>query len=287
MYQKVRFNSFPTIKYSHYFVKNNYFAKYCGKTHSIEIAYIVNGTLHAKKDGKEIFTATPGSLIIFSSMKNLTLESDRDVIHVHHTIQLECFHDVELFDGEYTGSLLPDNCLILPVCMKCDESSANILQKILSLTKKCSSPREMKNYENIIDVLKLFAEISKEYLKNKSDSPEEPATSAISNKIKKIIAENLHMPLTVNNIAKRLQRSPNYINTVFRQTENITICQYINKEKIMQIINHMSNDHLPFSSACEKVGIYDTSYGYRMFKKITGTTPKLYMQMSFNKADYR
>jgi len=287
MYLKVRFKSFPSIKYSHYFVKNNYFARYSGTNHTIEIAYIVNGTLHAKKDGREIFTATPGSIIVFSSMRNLTLESDKDVIHVHHTIQLECMHDAELCDGEYPGSQSPANSLILPLCMTCEEESSHLLQKILSLTKKCSSPKEMKSYENIVDVLKLFAEISGEYLKKKSFTHEEPLPSTLANKIKKIVAENIRTGICINDIAKKLQRSPNYINTVFRQTENITIRQYINKEKIMQVIHHMNNDHLPFKTSCEMTGIYDTSYGYRLFKKVTGTTPKLYMQMSFNEADLK
>ena len=121
MYLKVHFQSFPTIRHSHYFSKRNYTVRY-HHNNTIEIAYIVNGTLHVLKDGNELLTVSPGDFFIFSSNQSLTLISDPNIMHIHHTIQLQCDHQAELYDGEYTESSQPEHCFILPMCMKCDES---------------------------------------------------------------------------------------------------------------------------------------------------------------------
>ena len=281
MYLKVHFQSFPIIRHSHYFSKRNYTVRY-HHNNTIEIAYIVNGTLHVLKDGNELLTVSPGDFFIFSSNQSLTLISDPNIMHIHHTIQLQCVHEAELYDGEYTESSQPEHCFILPMCMKCDESSAHILSRLLELTGKCAAPEGSTDYANILAVLGIFAELSSLYLMSTYHPANDMLPSSLSYRIKHIIAENLHTALSVNDIAKKLKKSPNYINAVFRQTENITILQYINREKVMQIIHHMNIDHMSFRLACEHVGIFDVSYGYRMFKKVTGTTPKLYLEMSYS-----
>ena len=71
--------------------------------------------------------------------------------------------------------------------------------------------------------------------------------------------------------------TPNYINSVFKKRQGISIRQYINKEKVSLICELMHHRGVSFKIACENAGIFDVSYGYRLFKKSMGITTKEFL----------
>jgi two-component system response regulator YesN len=74
-----------------------------------------------------------------------------------------------------------------------------------------------------------------------------------------------------------MDKTPNYLNSVFRKATGVSIHQYINREKMRLAASLMEEQSLTFAEACENVGISDLSHGYRLFKRHMGVTPKEYL----------
>ena len=83
--------------------------------------------------------------------------------------------------------------------------------------------------------------------------------------------------ITLASLAQVMDKTPNYLNSVFSQATGISIHQYINREKMRLAATLMETRQLSFRDACENVGINDLSHGYRLFKRHMGVTPKEYM----------
>ena len=103
------------------------------------------------------------------------------------------------------------------------------------------------------------------------------ASSLLEYKIKRYVAENIHRSIPLSDLAAALDKTPNYLNSVFKAASGISIHQYIAREKVRLIGELMEGKGLSFQTACENVAIEDISYGYRLFKKHMGVTPRAYL----------
>ena len=112
----------------------------------------------------------------------------------------------------------------------------------------------------------------------KSNSTLSSPSSLIGYRVKRYIAEHLYLPITLAELSTVFGKTPNYINRLFREANGITINQYINRERVQLIASLIRYSGVSFKTACENAGITDVTYGYRLFKKHTGVTPKQYLQ---------
>jgi len=92
-------------------------------------------------------------------------------------------------------------------------------------------------------------------------------------KIKKIITGSKGEDISLDLLSRKIGKTPNYLNYVFKEETGMTIHSYIIKEKVRIICELILSRSLSFKDACQAVGINDVSYGYRLFKKQTGLTP--------------
>lgn len=96
----------------------------------------------------------------------------------------------------------------------------------------------------------------------------------IVEKIKDVINANYHdSNLNVISISKQVNMSPNYIGTLFKRKENMSITDYISAIRINQakvLLTHSSKSILEIS---EETGYSSQYYFSSCFKKITGYSP--------------
>ena len=90
---------------------------------------------------------------------------------------------------------------------------------------------------------------------------------------------------SLSDISNELSLTSSYINHVFKENEGLPINQYINNKKVLCITELISTQHISFRTACNNVGINDYSYGYRLFKKHTGTTPGMFLKSNIFTVD--
>ncbi len=93
---------------------------------------------------------------------------------------------------------------------------------------------------------------------------------------KNYIESNYDQPLSVERIAKAVDRNPNYLCHIFIQSEGISITEYINKTRISKAKELLRNTFLMTYEIAEKTGFNDYRYFSQIFKKYTGITPSSY-----------
>ena len=98
-------------------------------------------------------------------------------------------------------------------------------------------------------------------------------------KIKKYIETYYAVPeLSLSQIAEEFCFSPAYLSTLFKKNCSQNITDYINAVRIDQACSLLEMGEDKISLISEKVGYSNTSYFYKVFKRIKGCPPKDYRE---------
>ena len=93
---------------------------------------------------------------------------------------------------------------------------------------------------------------------------------------KEYIFKHFHERITVEDIASALSVSTAYLSRVFRDAEQISLKQYIQKERIERAKNLLRCSNDPIQSISHCLGFVSQSHFTECFRKITGLTPLKY-----------
>lgn len=94
-----------------------------------------------------------------------------------------------------------------------------------------------------------------------------------------IIDYNYDKNITVEEIAKKLYINPCYLSRLFKSKKNISVKQYISEKRINRAKEMLKSSNVPINIVASSVGIYDSLYFSRLFKKHTGFSPSQYIQI--------
>ena len=252
---------------------DNYRQVYGEEMNGFEIVYTKTGGITAKLYGKE-YLIEPGSVMVL--LRNLPIElvSADGTPQTHCTVQVlmncekELVEDYENIDINTDGIVVP---FIVPPCSE-NEKIKKELYSIISNAAGSANRNSLSISLSVLSILSKLDCIYRQKIYGKKS-----ASSLLEYKIKRYIAEHMDSDIPLSEIAQYLGKSPNYLNSVFKSVVGMGIHQYINCEKVRMICELMENLQMSFKEACENVAIYDVSYGYRLFKKQTGVTPKAYL----------
>ncbi len=110
-------------------------------------------------------------------------------------------------------------------------------------------------------------------VKNKNASKE---NNRIIEEAKRIIYKNLHNRIVIRDIAKELAVTPEYLSTLFRKSEGMTVNDYIIKTKIGLAENLLIYSNYGIDEISCYLGFCSQSHFGKNFKKWKGMTPKQY-----------
>ncbi|MBR5460422.1 MAG: helix-turn-helix domain-containing protein [Clostridia bacterium] len=266
------FNELPKIGFAHHFKAENYNHSYFPREDNFEIVYVKKGRITVEIWGGN-FVAEEGSVFLLFRNHPINIISSDKGTHSHCSVQLIM---------DYTAALsedVPEDFagLVLPLYVPASEVTERIKRELYSIVSDIGVSREHRGaHASLIAVGILRALSELRITDNKS--------SIVSYMIKRYISEHLGEKILLSDISAHLKKTPNYLNSVFKAANGINIHQYVTAERIKTISELMLNKGLSFKVSCESVGIYDVSYGYRLFKKHTGLTPSEYS--SGNLFDY-
>ena len=272
-YGFLQFEVLPTIGFAHHFYTDNCHTLY-GRHHTgFEVAYITDGSLNAELYGKTLPIPTGSVIVLF---RELPILLHSDSYHAHCTVHVDVPHTLSL--QENISSTQTQGLLLPFVSLPCPENEL-IKKKLFSIISRIGVSREENAFRCSLDFLEILNLLNT--VATRSQTPESVSTN-ISYKVKQYVTTNMDRPLSLADISTALGKTPNYINRLFREANGITIIQYIRREKVHRIVSLISKQQLSFKTACENVGITDTAYGYRLFKKYTGVTPNQYLQSALH-----
>ncbi len=271
------FNTLPQIGFAHHFYTEDYSIAYGSHKKSFEIVYVSSGCLEVELYGEKLYAPTGSIFVLFRHLP-ITLRSINHAPQSHCTVQVAFNYDLTLLRDEavpeQSGILLPF------VTLPCAETE-EIKKLLYTIVSDMGISREENGLSSSLGFLEIMRRLDR--MARKAHNQNSSAASITSYRVKKYIAHNIGENITLNDIAEALNKTPNYINRLFREANGITINQYISKEKVELIATLIRKQNLSFKTACDNVGITDTAYGYRLFKKHMGVTPGQYLSGDIHK----
>jgi YesN/AraC family two-component response regulator len=92
----------------------------------------------------------------------------------------------------------------------------------------------------------------------------------------RFIQQNYSIELDVQTICDYVNYSRSYLSRAFHQETGFTIPEYINKIRMENAMELLRETILPLREVATSVGIRDSFYFSKLFKKFTGQTPREY-----------
>lgn len=90
------------------------------------------------------------------------------------------------------------------------------------------------------------------------------------------ISTDLTSDLSLKSLAGQLNVNSSYLSTLFKKETGLPLTEYVNRRRIDMAKELLANTSYPLKSIATQCGISDIQYFTRMFKRITGMTPKTY-----------
>lgn len=102
----------------------------------------------------------------------------------------------------------------------------------------------------------------------------------LSSLAEEYIEGNLDKKLSIEDLCHYLNVSKNRLYQCFSQRFNCTVNEYIIRKKIEKAQRLLQDTTISIDMIAEKVGFSESSYFYKVFKKVTGKTPNEYRKTS-------
>lgn len=108
------------------------------------------------------------------------------------------------------------------------------------------------------------------------------STNTDFRRVLEFMSENIDSAITINQLASIACMQPTYFVKRFRESYGLPPITYFNRMKIYKSMGLLAGTDKTVEQIAKEIGIYDTSYFSRMFKKYCKLTPTEY-RMEFNK----
>ncbi len=150
-----------------------------------------------------------------------------------------------------------------------DALSNDIVKKI----EKCKTEEQCTDV--MIYLIRAYIELVKQTNLN--------AYPPIIQKMLAYINTDLKEDLSLKNFAEHLNVNASYLSTLFSKEVGVNLSDYVNQKRVEHAKKLLSGSDIPIKSVAEECGFQDTHYFCRVFKKISGETPKAYRDKNFIK----
>ncbi len=271
---KTQFGTIPDIGFAICHHSRDYKTTYGHtKKMSVEIAYIASGRVKISLYDRDMY-ADEGSVIVIFRHLPVSTCTVGDVIHSHHTVLAEFEdYDFTLLEEYEEGT----NALTIPFVIKPCARADGISKTLCRICADMAEDREKNSLKLSIAFLSLLSEISD--IAKEQNIRGSRANKVIADRVRNYVADNIENSISLSDISAHVSKTPNHVSFAFKSETGMTIKQYINMQKAKKIASLMQNEGESFELVCERVAISDITYGYRVFKKYMGVTPKSYMSI--------
>ncbi len=108
--------------------------------------------------------------------------------------------------------------------------------------------------------------------------PNRTKQSSLVSRIIDFLNNNYSLNIGLNDVSEELALTPNYLNSIFRNSLGVTITDYILSKRLDQARLLLKDQNLKVYEIGNSVGFKNTAYFCSVFKKSTGLTPKQYRE---------
>lgn len=248
-------SSLPNVVFSHIYKADSYKNNFNSRRNFLEISYVYEGSVCIRVNN-EIFYANQGDVICLLSDRNTSIIAEG--YHCHHTVGVSViWNDIDK----------NENGLLLPLTTPSFYNTKKICRLIDDMINRQLFYRSNK-MQGIAKWFELVCEIDN--CNRKIQSFSSPGEQRYVNAVKTYLQENIYLPITQKDVAKYLGITSEYLCSVFKKVEGVTVMHYINKTKLEAIKTVMDNTDLHLYEAAAMYGYNDPNYVSRLYKKIFG-----------------
>jgi YesN/AraC family two-component response regulator len=260
IYPKVTINNVFTLFYQN---KEKNFL-FNGEKHNFwELTYVDKGTLYNNIDGKDYITKQ-GELVFFKKNQYHIQWTDEETPATFITIT---------FDMDFDDSNALSNRIF-----SVDDEAKSILRNIM-LEKQddlyyCSDI--IISYLKILIIRLIRSDKLECAIHSLNDVVKTKVENSIISKTLQYIHENINKKISISDIAKHVYLSQSYLSSIFKQSMNITIIDYINKYRLEKSKHLIKSNKYSMTQIAEMLGYTSIHYFSRQFKLNFGISPTAY-----------
>lgn len=241
----------------HYFCDSSYVVNR-NSYNSYLLLYVVRGSGYVVCDKTEK-TVEAGNIFLLDCYKPHQYGTRKgwEIFWVHYdSIMARAYFDT-ITQGKNCVVLLPPD----------PQSVRYNLEKIYMMYHKSGQSSEPKANKYLINALT-------DFLTHKTDAPLQ--TKAIPEELLTYITENLHLPLSLNELAKQASLSPYYFTRQFKKEIGYTPHEYLIITRVNAAKFYLKTTSMAIKEITYKCGFCSESNFCTTFKRLVGTTPLNY-----------
>lgn len=180
-----------------------------------------------------------------------------------------------LFDKIISKDNISLDCVILFVSDFCHillKIDTNILDEIQNFLKKLRSAEYIFTFQSIENIKRVVFNLYS--LKAKKYNDEQGGKVSIISNVINFIQKNYSSEIGLEEISKLYYINPSYLSKIFKQETEENISGYITKIRIEKAKVLLKTGNIKIPNIAQMTGFNDYIYFYKVFKKVTGMTPK-------------
>ncbi len=102
--------------------------------------------------------------------------------------------------------------------------------------------------------------------------------SPLTQKVLTYVSTELDADLSLKSLAERLSVNASYLSSLFKKEMGISLTEYVNRSRIQRAEMMLVSTDTAIKDIATQCGFSDIYYFGRLFKRMTGTTPKIYRE---------
>jgi AraC-like DNA-binding protein len=97
--------------------------------------------------------------------------------------------------------------------------------------------------------------------------------------LQQYILDHYTEPLRIDELAALVERTPNYITSIFREITGCTPIEYLHQIRVSAARDLLLNSRLSISEIAERLGYCDAPYFNRVYKRVVGSPPSALLKL--------
>lgn len=273
LYCIIKPDYFPEVVFAHSLTEKNYQTDTPSSQSHMEITYVKSGSVKFTVQNTE-FVAQEGSFIIHCHKFPFALHTINDEVHIHYTVSIDLGNNITLQSDPNSYDHKLGHRISVPVYIPPCQNTDDYLNKLNDIIRTYHSTDKNGAYKAACMTVSLLCDLSQGPVNNYTFEGEVSyhSQNIYSDRIKNYIHSHISQDISLSDISAAIGKSPNYLNHVFKEINNITIRQYINFERTKKAAELILKKQYSLKQAAEQVGVHDANYLSRMFKKQFGVS---------------
>lgn len=253
-----------------YLIRDSYLSAHRALPHAVRQHDFVFNTRNAGA-GAEQEPALFDFSVMRSEMRRAFEEIDTRALHAIITTMIETFEGRQ--DSLVAAIDAASNVLFMATSMLAD--GEEMVEQIFETEPEgYRGIYQMNAIENVIDWLNRFRDGCCEMLSSRKQSYKAQVVSNVQEYIKR----NIHVKLTLNQVADVFNFSPNYLSHLFSKVAKVNFVEYITELKITTAKEMMLRGEGRIYEISQKLGYDSAFYFSKVFKKVEGISPREFLQ---------